>query len=272
MKKQNIEEEIQNLDALVRDNEQIPPKVRSSVLKQIEVVRKCAKPRRSNKGRSQNQNSGLLKPVIISEKMAKFAGWEKDELHSRVDVTKVICAYIKGDEQSGRPNLQKPSNKKTILPDETLKDLLMWDADAEEMTVSVASSADGVHTFSIVKNPSSGLKKPSFYNNSELRTAGGEEVAVIKKIELLDSGDYNFVLNKDDAALRAGDNYIVHVPLTYPKVQTKISIHLFKPETDEEAKKEPKPKKEKDKSAKKNKDKKKKSKKAEPEQSSDNEE
>ena len=242
MKKQNIEEEIQNLEALVRDNEQIPPKVRNSVLKQIEVVRKCAKPRRSNKGRNQNQNSGLLKPVIISEKMAKFAGWEKEELHSRVDVTKVICAYIKGDAKSGRPNLQKPSNKKTILPDETLKDLLMWDADAEEMSVSVANSADGVHTFSIVKIPSSGLKKPNFYNNSELRTAEGEEVAIIKKIELLDNGNYNFVFNKEDVALCAGDNYIVHVPLTYPKVQTKISIHLFKP--DEEAK-EPKPKKEK---------------------------
>jgi hypothetical protein len=246
MKKQNIEEEIQNLDALVRDNEQIPSKVRNSVLKQIEVVRKCAKPRRSNKGRNQNQNSGLLKPVIISEKMAKFAGWEKEELHSRVDVTKVICAYIKGDEKSGRPNLQKPSNKKTILPDQTLKDLLMWDADAEEMVVSVASSAEGVHTFSIVKIPSSGLKKPNFYSNSELRSADGEEVAVIKKIELLDNGNYNFVFNREDVALSAGDKYIVHVPLTYPKVQTKISIHLFKPESDEEpAKKEPKPKKEK---------------------------
>lgn len=245
MKKRNIEEEIQNLDALVRDNEQIPAKVRNSILKQVEVVRKCAKPRRSNKGRNQNQNSGLLKPVIISEEMAKFAGWEKDELHSRVDVTKVICDYIKGDEKAGRKNLQKPSNKKTILPDQVLKDLLRWDADSEEMAVSVVSSADDAHVFNIVKIPSSGLKKPNYYNNSELRKNDGEEVAVIKKVELLDNGNYNFVFGKE-VALNAGESYIVHVPLTYPKVQTKISIHLTKPESDEEpAKKEPKPKKEK---------------------------
>lgn len=245
MKKRNIEEEIQNLYALVRDNEQIPSKVRNSILKQVEVVRKCTKPRRSNKGCNQNQNSGLLKPVIISEEMAKFAGWEKDELHSRVDVTKVICAYIKGDEKAGRKNLQKHSNKKTILPDKVLKDLLRWDADSEEMAVSVVSSTDDAHVFTIVKIPSSGLKKPNYYNNSELRKNDGEEVAGIKKVELLDNGNYNFVFDKE-VALNAGESYIVHVPLTYPKVQTKISIHLTKPESDEEpAKKEPKPKKEK---------------------------
>jgi chromatin remodeling complex protein RSC6 len=247
MKKRNIEEEIQNLDVLVRDNEQIPPKVRNNILKQLEVIRKCAKPRRSNKGRNQNQNSGLLKPVIISEEMAKFAGWEKDELHSRVDVTKVICAYIKGDEKAGRPNLQKPSNKKTILPDQVLKDLLRWDADSEEMAISVADgSADGARAFSIIKIPSSGLKKPNYYNNSELRKADGEEVAVIKKVELLDNGNYGCILDREDVAFNAGDKYIVHVPLTYPKVQTKISIHLTKPKSDEEpAKKESKHKKEK---------------------------
>ena len=249
MKKRNIEDEIQNLDILVRDNEQIPSKVRNSILKQLEVVRKCANPRRSNKGRNQNQKSGLLKPVIISEEMAKFAGWKKEELHSRVDVTKVICVYINGDEKSGRPNLQKPSNKKTILPDQALKDLLRWDADSEEMSVSVASSSEGAHVFSIVKIPSSGLKKPNYYNNSELRKADGEAVAAIKKVELLDNGNYSFVFAKD-VALSAGDNYVVHVPLTYPKVQTKIGIHLTKPESDEDpAKIDPKPKKEKAKDA-----------------------
>jgi chromatin remodeling complex protein RSC6 len=246
MKKRNIEEEIQNLDSLVRDNEQIPSKVRNNILKQLEVVRKCAKPRHSNKGRNQNQNSGLLKPVTISEEMAKFAGWEKDELHSRVDVTKAICAYIKGDEKAGRPNLQKPSNKKNILPDQVLKDLLRWDADSEEMVVSVASgSADGFHAFSLIKIPSSGLKKPNYYNNSELKTVDGEEVAVIKKVVLLDNDNYGFILDKDDIDLAVGDKYIVHVPLTYPKVQTKINIHLTKPETDEEPAKKKKEKKEK---------------------------
>jgi hypothetical protein len=202
MKKRNIEEEIQNLDALVRDNEQVPSKLRISILKQVEVVRKCAKPRRSNKGRNQNQNSGLLKPVIISEEMARFANWDKDELHSRVDVTKVICVYVKNNK------LQKPSNKKTILPDQLLKDLLRWDAAAEEMSVSVVSASEDANVFSVSKKPAAG--------------------------------------DKEDVALKAGESYSVHVPLTYPKVQTKISVHLTKPEpTEEETAVTKKPKKEK---------------------------
>jgi chromatin remodeling complex protein RSC6 len=241
MKKRNIEEEIQNLDALVRDNEQVPSKLRISILKQVEVVRKCAKPRRSNKGRNQNQNSGLLKPVIISEEMARFANWDKDELHSRVDVTKVICVYVKNNK------LQKPSNKKTILPDQLLKDLLRWDAAAEEMSVSVVSASEDANVFSVSKTPAAGLKKASFYNNSELRkTSDGEAIAVIKKVEELDNGNYGFVFDKEDVALKAGESYSVHVPLTYPKVQTKISVHLTKPEpTEEETAVTKKPKKEK---------------------------
>ena len=240
MKKRNIEEEIQNLDALIRDNEQIPSKLRNSILKQVEVVRKCAKPRRSNKGRNQNQNSGLLKPVMISEEMARFANWGKDELHSRVDVTKVICVYVKNNK------LQKPSNKKTILPDQILKDLLRWDAAAEEMSVSVVSASEDANVFGVSKKPSAGLKKASFYNNSELRkTSDGEAIAIIKKVEELDDGNYGFVFDKEDVALKAGESYIVHVPFTYPKVQTKISVHLTKPEPTEEEVAKKKPKKEK---------------------------
>ncbi|UUT40534.1 hypothetical protein [carnivorous sponge associated iridovirus] len=264
MKKRNIEEEIQNLDALVRDNEQIPSKLRNNILKQVEVVRKCAKPRRSNKGRNQNQNSGLLKPVIISEEMAKFANWPKDELHSRVDVTKIICVYVKNNK------LQKQSNKKTILPDQPLKDLLKWDSDAEEMGVSVVSASTGASIVSMSKTPSAGLKKPSYYNNSELRNSAGEEVAIVKEVDLLDDGNYSFSFDNKDLVLEAGDNYFIHVPLTYPKVQTKISPHLTKPEVDEEAVKKPKkekkekaPKKDKDASATKD-SKSKKVKKAEP--------
>ena len=263
MKKRNIEEEIQTLDALIRDNDLIPSKLRNSVLKQVEIVRKCAKPRRSNKGRNQNQNSGLLKPVLISEEMARFANWGKDELHSRVDVTKVICVYVKNNK------LQKPSNKKTILPDKLLQEILRWDADAEEMTVSVLSGADnGNVTVKVANPPSSGLKKASYYNNAELRKSDGEEIAVIKKVDLIDDGNYVFTFNKD-VTLAAGDEFIVHVPLTYPKVQTKISVHLTKPEQPEEDKKEKKEKKEKEKEAKPSK-KEKKSKKPK-EQSSDEE-
>ena len=63
-------------------------------------------------------NSGFLKPVAVSDEMRKFAGWEKDELHSRVDVTKFICQHIK------KNNLQKPEDRRQIIPDNTLKKIL----------------------------------------------------------------------------------------------------------------------------------------------------
>lgn len=233
MKKRNIEEEIQNLSILIKDNEQIPSKLRTSILKQVEIIHKCAKPRRSNKGRNQNQNSGLLKPVIISDEMARFANWSKDELHSRVDVTKVICVYIKNNK------LQKPSNKKTIIPDQILKDILRWNDESEKMQVSVVST-DNV--FKITKDPITGLKKPSYYNNAELKKDG--TTIVIKKVELLEDGNYSFTFDdKAQVSFKVGDSYQVHVPLTYPKIQTKISVHLTKPDQIEEPKKEPKPKK-----------------------------
>jgi len=266
MKKRNIEEEIQNLDVLVRTSEQIPSKLRNSIIKQVDVVRKCAKPRRSNKGRNQNQNSGLLKRVLISEEMARFANWDKNELHSRVDVTKVICVYIKNNK------LQKPSNKKTILPDRLLTELLRWD---EDMVVSMLSTSEDAHVFTISKKPGDGLKKLAFYKNSKLMS-DGKEVAVIKMVEEIEDGKYTFIFEKDpEEVLRAGESYNVHVPLNYPKVQTKISIHLIKPEpsAEEAAKKEKSKKKEVDKPTSKPKSKKDKKpkKKEEPVSSSDEE-
>jgi chromatin remodeling complex protein RSC6 len=73
------------------------------------VVRNCSKPRKSNKTQYQNQNSGLLKPVAISEEMVNFANCDYNDLHSRVEVTKCICVYVKQN------NLQKPENRRIIV-------------------------------------------------------------------------------------------------------------------------------------------------------------
>lgn len=123
MKRKNIEEEFQNLESLIRDNELIPAKFRTSLLKQLEIVRKCSKPRKSNKSQDHNQNSGLLKPVGISAEMAAFAKWDPSELHSRVEVTKYICMYVK------KNNLQKPEDRRIILLNSDLKKLLRHEGD-----------------------------------------------------------------------------------------------------------------------------------------------
>jgi hypothetical protein len=64
-----------------------------------------------------------LKPVHISKELAKFTGWDHNELRSRVDVTKYICNYIK------EKNLQDPTDKRNIRveDDGNLKKLLKYD-------------------------------------------------------------------------------------------------------------------------------------------------
>ena len=66
-------------------------------------------------------NTGFQKPVKISKELATFAGWPENSLHSRVEVTKYICEYIK------EHNLQNPANKREIIPNPALQKLLGYD-------------------------------------------------------------------------------------------------------------------------------------------------
>jgi chromatin remodeling complex protein RSC6 len=69
-----------------------------------------------------NNNSGFLKPVQISSEIAKFTGLPADQLHSRVEVTKYLCKYIKDK------NLQNPDDKRQIVADPALAKILGYDA------------------------------------------------------------------------------------------------------------------------------------------------
>ena len=73
-----------------------------------------------------NNNAGFLKPVKISAEMAKFTGLDPNGLHSRVDVTKFLCSYIK------QHNLQNPEDKRQIKADHALAKLLAYDAKTSE--------------------------------------------------------------------------------------------------------------------------------------------
>ena len=69
--------------------------------------------------------SGFQKPTRISKDLAKFTGWNEVDLHSRVEVTKFICDYIKTN------NLQNPDDRRQIVPDAKLQKLLGYNPKKE---------------------------------------------------------------------------------------------------------------------------------------------
>ena len=69
--------------------------------------------------------SGFQKPTRISKDLAKFTGWNDTDLHSRVEVTKFICDYIKTN------NLQNPQDRRQIVPDAKLQKLLGYNPKKE---------------------------------------------------------------------------------------------------------------------------------------------
>jgi chromatin remodeling complex protein RSC6 len=73
-----------------------------------------------------NNNSGFLKPVQISDAIAKFTGLHADQLHSRVEVTKHLCQYIKDK------NLQNPADKRQIVADPALSKILGYDVKKDD--------------------------------------------------------------------------------------------------------------------------------------------
>jgi upstream activation factor subunit UAF30 len=80
-----------------------------------EVIKKQAKGNR--------KPSGFAAASPISEELCDFMGKERGTSIARTEVTKFICSYI--DENS----LRNAENKRVIIPDDKLKNLLDPDAD-----------------------------------------------------------------------------------------------------------------------------------------------
>lgn len=82
--------------------------------------------RRKQPTKRVNNNSGFLKPVQISAEIAKFTNLDPASLHSRVDVTKRVCDYIKDH------NLQNPEDKRQIMADASLSKILGYDSKKDQ--------------------------------------------------------------------------------------------------------------------------------------------
>lgn len=67
-----------------------------------------------------SSTSGFMKPIMISEEMAKFTGLDKNGAYPRPTITKFVCEYIKTN------NLQNPSDKREFRVDAALQKLLKY--------------------------------------------------------------------------------------------------------------------------------------------------
>lgn len=74
------------------------------------------------------QPSGFSKPVRISQQIADFANWDVEEPKSRTDVTRILCSYIKEN------NLQDADDRRIIIPDAPLRELLQYDESNGSLT------------------------------------------------------------------------------------------------------------------------------------------
>jgi len=72
----------------------------------------------AKKSTSKREPSGFAKPCKLSKELCTFLGKDEDCLIQRNDATKLIHQYIKEN------NLQKPEDRRYIIPDEKLKTIV----------------------------------------------------------------------------------------------------------------------------------------------------
>lgn len=128
----SIEDEIETMRE--GDNKVKGVKFLKTLNKKIKTLKthssRLIKEKKNNGIKSTNKNSGFLKPVPISKEMTKFAGWNADELKSRVDVTKFLCNYIRDN------NLQNPKDRRQIVVDGKLAKILKYDSKKETVPLT----------------------------------------------------------------------------------------------------------------------------------------
>lgn len=117
-------EMISQLEASIKTSDKVTAKLLKGFLRQVRLLQtaslKLLKRRQPSTKRVANTNSGFLKPVPISSEIAQFTGLDPSALHSRVDVTKYLCNYIKDHD------LQNPDDRRQIKADPALTKLLKY--------------------------------------------------------------------------------------------------------------------------------------------------
>lgn len=78
---------------------------------------KALKLKTRNVSSGDKNNSGFMKPVNVSDELRNFIDINNNDPVTRVLITQKLCQYIKEN------NLQKPEDKREIIPDEKMKKL-----------------------------------------------------------------------------------------------------------------------------------------------------
>jgi len=123
---QTLADKIGNLAGLIKD-------IQSSlkpVLKEHDKLRKIVERIQKKRDNARKSPSGFAKPNKISDELCDFIGVPHGTEKSRTDITRYINAYVK------EHNLNKPTNRRIILPDEKLKKILKINND-EDVTFFV---------------------------------------------------------------------------------------------------------------------------------------
>jgi chromatin remodeling complex protein RSC6 len=111
---QLLADKIANLALLVKDiQSSIKP-----VLKEHDKLRKIVERIQKKRDNARKSPSGFAKPNKISDELCDFIGVPHGTEKSRTDITRYINAYVK------EHNLNKPTNRRIILPDDKLKNIL----------------------------------------------------------------------------------------------------------------------------------------------------
>jgi chromatin remodeling complex protein RSC6 len=111
---QLLADKIVSLALLVKDiQSSIKP-----VLKEHDKLRKIVERIQKKRDNARKSPSGFAKPNKISDELCDFIGVPHGTEKSRTDITRYINAYVK------EHNLNKPTNRRIILPDDKLKNIL----------------------------------------------------------------------------------------------------------------------------------------------------
>jgi chromatin remodeling complex protein RSC6 len=117
-----IIDKVNTLSAAIKDIQANLKVLSKEYDKQQKIIEKAQKKRLNAK----NSPSGFAKPNKISDELCDFIGVPHGTEKSRTDITRLINAYVK------EHNLNKPENKRFILPDDKLKKILNV-GDSEEI-------------------------------------------------------------------------------------------------------------------------------------------